>query len=187
MKASKCMLMVILMLTASAGAQETAPIGDYSIGPGDVLNISVWKDEALTRQVVVLPDGKIGFPLIGQVAAGGRTVNEVTKEIEQKLARFVPDLTLSVSVHQVNSLMVYVIGRVNNPGRFVVNTDVNVLQALAMAGGLNPFAKRGDIRIFRETGDGGTKVMLFDYDAASTGDNVKQNIRLKRGDLIVVP
>jgi polysaccharide export outer membrane protein len=79
-----------------------------------------------------------------------------------------------------------VIGRVNNPGRFVLNADVNVLQALAMAGGLNPFAKRGDIKIFRESG-GGTKILFFDYDTVSAGDSVKQNIRLQRGDVIVVP
>jgi polysaccharide export outer membrane protein len=82
--------------------------------------------------------------------------------------------------------MVYVIGRVNSPGRFVLNSDINVLQALAMAGGLNPFAKRGDIKIFREVG-GGTKVFFFDYDAVAEGKEPKQNMRLKRGDVIVVP
>lgn len=179
----------ILMAAAAAmaaGETDPAPEGDYLIGPGDILNISVWRDEALTRQLVVLPDGKIAFPLIGQVKATGRTVAEITTEVEQKLARFVPDVTLSVVVQQVNSMMVYVIGRVNNPGRFAVNADVNVLQALAMAGGLNPFAKRGDIKIFREAG-GGTKIMPFDYDTVAGGENVKQNVRLRRGDVIVVP
>jgi polysaccharide export outer membrane protein len=168
-------------------AQDSSPVGDYLVGPGDILNISVWKDESLTRQCVVLPDGKIAFPLIGQVAASGRTVADISKELEQKLARFVPGVDLSVGVHQVNSLIVYVIGRVNSPGRFVLNTDVNVLQALSMAGGLNPFAKRGDIKIFREVEGGGTKVYTFDYDAVSSGDNIRGNIRLKRGDVIVVP
>jgi polysaccharide export outer membrane protein len=180
-------LWLIGLLAASPlAAQEQAPAAEYTIGPGDVLLISAWKDEALTRQVVVLPDGKVAFPLIGQLTAAGRTVADLTREIEQKLARFVPDVTLSVVVHQVNSMMVYVIGRVNNPGRFVLNADVNVLQALAMAGGLNPFAKRGDIKIFRESG-GGTKILFFDYDTVSAGDSVKQNIRLQRGDVIVVP
>jgi polysaccharide export outer membrane protein len=167
-------------------AQETGSPAEYAIGHGDILSISVWKDEALTRQVVVLPDGKISFPLIGQVAAAGRTVADLTQEISQKLSRFVPDVTLSVLVQQVNSMLIYVIGRVNTPGRFAVNADVNVLQALAMAGGLNPFAKRGDIKIFRETG-GGTKVLFFDYDNVASGDDPRQNIRLQRGDVIVVP
>jgi polysaccharide export outer membrane protein len=177
---------LLLLAPLSPMAQETSPVVDYLIGPGDILNISVWKDEALTRQCVVLPDGKIAFPLIGQMPAAGRTVADISKELEQKLARFVPGVDLSVAVHQVNSLIVYVIGRVNSPGRFVLNTDVNVLQALAMAGGLNPFAKRGDIKIFRDAG-GGTKVLFFDYDQVADGKDPRQNIKLKRGDVIVVP
>lgn len=170
----------------AAAAEEPAGTPDYVIGPGDLLLISVWKDEALTRQVVVLPDGRIAFPLIGQLTAAGRTVAQLSREIEQRLQRFVPEVNLSVVVQQVNSMVVYVIGRVNNPGRFVLNADVNVLQALAMAGGLNPFAKRGEIKIFRETGDG-TKIFPFDYDAVSGGQDVRQNIRLQRADVIVVP
>jgi polysaccharide export outer membrane protein len=179
---------LLLFAPALPMAQSSTPVADYLVGPGDILNIAVWKDESLTRQCVVLPDGKIAFPLIGQVAVAGRTVADISKELEQKLARYLPGVDLSVGVYQVNSLIVYVIGRVNSPGRFVLNTDVNVLQALAMAGGLNPFAKRGDIKIFREVDGGGTKVYTFDYDAVSSGDNnVRSNIRLKRGDVIVVP
>jgi polysaccharide export outer membrane protein len=147
----------------------------------------VWKDDALTRQVTVLPDGRIAFPLIGQLLAGGRTVEELTREIEQKLARYVPDLTLSVSVQQVNSMWIFVIGRVNSPGRFALNADVNVLQALAMAGGLNQFAKRGGVKIFREQPDGGTRILTFDYDEVTDGNDIRQNVRLRRGDVIVVP
>lgn len=187
MKNFKWIVPILLMLTAAAAAQDSSPMSDYIIGPGDVLNIAVWKDEALTRQCVVLPDGKIAFPLIGEVKASGRTVTDLSKELSQKLGRFVPGVDLSVAVHQVNSLIIYVIGRVNSPGRFVLNTDVNVLQALAMAGGLNPFAKRGDIKIFREADGGDTKAFTFDYDAVSSGSDIKGNIRLKRGDVIVVP
>lgn len=170
----------------AAGEQETSPLADYVIGPGDMLYISVWKDESLTRQAVVLPDGKIAFPLVGQLPAAGRTVAELTTDMEQKLERFVPGVTLSIVVQQVNSLMVYVIGKVNNPGRFLLNSDIKVLQALAMAGGLNPFAKRGDIKIFREAG-GGTKILYFDYDKVTGAEEVRQDIRLRRGDVIVVP
>jgi polysaccharide biosynthesis/export protein len=181
------MVIVCLVVTPlCAGAQEAAPVADYIIGAGDTLNISVWKDESLTRQVVVLPDGKIGFPLIGQVTAAGKSVADLTKEIEQKLARFVPAVDLSVVVQQTGSMTIYVIGRVNSPGRFAISSDVNVLQALAMAGGLNPFAKRGDIKIFREVG-GGTKVFYFDYDTVADGKDPRQNMRLKKGDVIVIP
>jgi len=182
-------LAVIPLVAGPAMAAEEAPgatAADYIIGPGDVLHISVWKDEALTRQVIVLPDGRIGFPLIGQVLAAGKNVAELSKEIEQKLARFVPGVELSLVVHQTGSMVIYVIGKVNSPGRFSISSDVTVLQALAMAGGLNPFAKRGDIKIFRETG-GGTKVYPFDYDAVTEGKDLRSNMRLKKGDVVVVP
>jgi polysaccharide export outer membrane protein len=168
--------------TASAESPKTA----YIIGPGDVLDISVWKNEALTKLVTVLPDGRISFPLIGQMMAGNKTVAQLQQELEKKLTRFVPDVTLSLLVAQVNSAMIYVIGRVNNPGRFVVNSNVNVLQALSMAGGLNPFAKRGSIKIFRE-GQMKTHIYDFDYDEVSKGRNLEQNVMLQRGDVIVVP
>lgn len=158
----------------------------YTIGAGDQILISVWKDEALTRQVVVLPDGKISFPLVGEVQAAGRTIDQLRNELESKLDRFVPGVTLSVIVQQVNSQVVYVIGRVTTPGRFLLTGDINVLQALAMAGGLNPFAKKGEIKIFRQE-DGKTKIYPFDYDAVSTGSDLRQNITLQRGDVIVVP
>ncbi len=171
---------------AAEAAVSAASGSDYVIGPGDLLLISVWKDEALTRQLVVLPDGKISFPLVGQIQAAGRTLSEFSSELEKRLERFVPGVDLSVVVQQVNSLIVYVIGRVNNPGRFVLNTEVNVLQALAMAGGLNPFAKRGDIKIFRHEG-GTTRIFGFDYDKVSAGEELRQNMTLRRGDVIVVP
>jgi polysaccharide export outer membrane protein len=159
---------------------------DYVIGPGDILDISVWKEQALTKLVTVLPDGKISFPLVGAISAGGMTLDQIRKELEKKLSRFVPDLSLSVVVHQVNSMLIYVIGKVNKPGLFVLNTNIDVLQALAMAGGLNPFAEQGNIKIFREA-NGGKKMFKFDYDDVSSGKKMEQNIMLKRGDTIVVP
>lgn len=157
---------------------------DYLIGPGDILEISVWKEEALTKLLSVLPDGKISFPLVGEVRAAGRTVAQLKKEIATRLVRFVPDPVLSVGVQQVNSLMVYVIGRVNRPGRFELNANINVLQALSMAGGLNSFADRGDIRIFRNV-RGRNLIYRFDYDQVSAGKNLAQNITLMRGDVVV--
>jgi polysaccharide export outer membrane protein len=167
---------------------EKQPIvnADYVIGPGDILDISVWKDETLTRTSVVLPDGKISFPLIGEVVAGGKTVAQLKQELEKKLVRFVPDIVLSVEVKQCNSMLIYVIGRVNSPGRFALNANVNVLQALAIAGGLNPFAKQDDIKIFRHAG-GKTQIFPFRYSQVADGDHLEQNIMLSQGDLILVP
>lgn len=157
----------------------------YQIGPGDVLDISVWKDEALSRSVVVLPDGSISFPLIGKVEVAGKTVPQVKEKMVKDLSRFVPELELSIDVKQSNSMMVYVIGRVNAPGRQLLNSNVTVLQALAMAGGLNPFANRNKIKIFRKEGDA-KHVLNFRYNDVIDG-NLETNVELKRGDVIVVP
>ncbi len=177
-------MILIFMVSSMVWAGEEDK--DYLIGPGDVLDVSVWKDETLTRTVVVLPDSKLSFPLIGEVLAGGKTVAQLKKEIEGKLAPFVPDITLSLEVKQVNSVLIYVIGRVNAPGRFALNVNVNVLQALSIAGGFNPFAKRDKIKIFRQEGDK-THIFNFQYDSVVEGKNLEQNIMLKRGDVVVVP
>ena len=181
-------ILTCLFFYQAFAEEKTAvlPVVDYVIGPGDVLDISVWKEQALTKLVTVLPDGKISFPLVGTITAGGKTLDQLSKELETKLARYVPDLNLSVLVHQVNSMMVYVIGKVNKPGRFVLNSNIDVMQALAMAGGLNPFAEEGNVKIFRKTLDG-KKIIDFDYDDVANGKKMEQNIMLKRGDVIVVP
>ena len=158
----------------------------YVIGSGDVLDIAVWRDESLTKTVVVLPDGTIAFPLIGGVKAAGRTVEQLTEEIRRRLSGYVTDLTLSVEVRQANSMMIFVVGKVNSPGRHPISAPVNVLQALAMAGGVNPFAKKDDIKIFRQE-EGKTVIYPFTYNEVSRGNRLEENIVLKRGDLIVVP
>jgi polysaccharide export outer membrane protein len=190
---------LIVCLNAEAQAQESKPAlppsggsavvdfgPDYLMGPGDVIDVGLWKDETLSKSLTVLPDGKISFPLIGEIRAAGRTIPQLKKEIEQKIARFAPDPIVSIEVRQVNSMLIYVIGRVNAPGRFSLNTNVNVLQALTMAGGVNPFAKRDKIKIFRQEG-GQTKIYPFKYDEVVEGTELEKNIILQRGDIIVVP
>jgi polysaccharide export outer membrane protein len=182
-----CVLMTISPLHAAEKAKAMAlPVGGYVIGPGDVLDISVWNNQALSKAVTVLPDGKIYFPLIGEVTVAGKTVAVLGKELKAKLHSFVPDPELTVMINQVNSMLIYVIGKVNHPGRFVLNTNINVLQALATAGGLNTFAKRSKIKIFRET-SGKTRIFPFDYDDVTDGEKLDQNIKLERGDVVVVP
>lgn len=171
---------------AAVKGQSEKPGDDYIIGSGDILDISLWKDEAMTKQVVVRTDGKIVFPLIGEIPAAGRTVAEVKEEMIEKLKEYVPEPLLNVDVKQINSMIVYVTGRVNNPGRYPVNTRITVLQALSIAGGLNPFAKRSKIKVFRQE-NGRTVTYPFDYDEVVDGENLQQNIVLNRGDVIVVP
>jgi polysaccharide biosynthesis/export protein len=194
------LLVGILLLAFSVSAVSAAEKGrkvgpasgaliappDYRIGPGDVLEVSVWKDQALTRQVVVLPDGRIDFPLVGQFVAMGRTTQELKTEMEAKFKRYIPEPIITVIVQQATSMRIYVIGKVNRPGHFQLSGNVNVMQALAMAGGLNTFAKANDIRIYREEGDH-TVVYPFAYEKVADGKKMAQNIVLHRGDVIVVP
>jgi polysaccharide export outer membrane protein len=163
------------------------PLGqDYIVGPGDLLGISVWRDDSLTRSVVVLPDGKIQFPLIGEIVAGGRTVAQLKQEFGEKLSRFVVDADISVEVKQSNSLFIYIIGKVNSPGRQMLVADTTVLQALAMAGGLNTFAEKDDVKIFRQEKER-TLVYTFRYSQVVAGNRLGDNLLLQRGDVIVVP
>lgn len=158
---------------------------DYVIGPGDVLEISVWRNEDLSRIVVVLPDGSIAFPLLGRIIAGGKTVEQLRVEMEKQISRYVPEPELTIIIQQVNSMVVYVIGKVNRPGHFPLKQNIDVLQALSMAGGLNIFADSKDIRIFRKR-PGKTTVMTFDYDRVTKDNYVAGNILLQPGDVIVV-
>jgi polysaccharide biosynthesis/export protein len=177
---------VAVFIASFAWAEEAIDEERYLIGPGDVLDISVWKDESLTRLCTVRPDGFISFPLIGSLRAAGKTVPELKSEMEEKLNKYVPGVTLSFEIKEINSLLIYVIGKVNQPGRFMLNIDVNVLQALSAAGGLNVFAKRNDIKVYRQ-GVEETIMFPFEYDEVVEGRRLEQNIYLERGDVVVVP
>ncbi len=170
---------------AEAALQATAE-PDYRIGPGDVLNIEVWKDTALTRLVTVLPDGKVAYPMVGEIIAAGKTVSQMKTEVEKRLSFFVKDAVITVEVRQVNSLQIYVLGHVKTPGRMILISNIDVLQALASAGGPDQFAKVSRIRIFRR--EGGKAVLFpFDYYEVTAGKNLESNILLQRGDLVLVP
>ena len=158
----------------------------YHIGPGDVIEISVWKDPELSRNLVVPPDGIISFPLIGSIDVIPMTVPELRKIVTQKLSEFIPDATVTVMLMQINSLKAFVIGKVNEPGEFPIDLETNVMQILAKAGGLNPFASRGNIKILRQK-DNKIIEIPFDYGEVEKGKNLQQNIILKTGDVVVVP
>jgi len=164
-----------------------APAGpDYLLGPEDVVSISVWKDEHLTKEVVVRPDGMVSFPLVGDVLAAGRTVEDLRLDIAKRLSRFIPTAHVSVSLTKLLSYRIYVLGRVSKPGEFMVGHHTDVLQALSLAGGLTPFAAENDIKIMRRT-NGDQLVFEFRYGDAKKGKDLKQNILLQRGDVVMVP
>ncbi len=166
--------------------EESAKQAEFYLGPGDVLEVSVWKDEALSRQVVVRPDGNISFPLIGDVQAQGRTVDELRKAVEDKIKGFVPDAPVNVMVMEVGSPKVYVVGKVGKPGVYIMGEPMRVMQVLAMAGGMTTFAQADDIIIIRNENEG-QKVFEFNYSKVAAGKDLEQNIRLRPGDTVVVP
>jgi len=158
----------------------------YQIGPEDVLEISVWKEEGLKKEALVRPDGGLSFPLIGEVQAAGKTAGQLQKEIAQRLEKFIPDPVVSISLLKVIGNKIYVIGKVNRPGEFPAGRYVDVLQALSMAGGLTPFAAENGIKVMRKEG-GKDVVFPFRYSDVKNGEDLGQNIQLKGGDVVVVP
>jgi polysaccharide biosynthesis/export protein len=171
---------------ASASPARAVAAQGYEIGPEDVLDIMVWKEEGLKKEVLVRPDGGISFPLIGDVQAGGKTPQQLQEDITQRLVKFIPRASVIVSVMKTASYKVYVIGRVNKPGEFTVGRRVDVLQALSMAGGLTPFADAEEILILRKASGKDTR-FRFDYTQVQRGVGLSQNIPLKSGDTVVVP
>ncbi|MBH0201193.1 MAG: polysaccharide export protein [Nitrospira sp.] len=158
----------------------------YRLGAEDTLLVSVWKDEQLTREVIVRPDGMFSFPLVGDIQAEERTVEDIRGELVRRLTKYIPNPNVSVAVTKVISYKVYVIGRVNKPGEYVIGHYTDVLQALSLAGGLTPFAAENDIKVMRRV-RGEQYALPFRYGDVRKGRDLEQNIILQRGDVVMVP
>jgi polysaccharide export outer membrane protein len=161
---------------------------DYRINPGDVLSVFVWSEENLTHEIIVLPDGSISYPLAGKVAVGGSTVDEAEQALTEALAKFLKDTpTVTISPMQLAGNKIYVLGKVNRPGEYPINRPTDVMQALALAGGLNTFAAENGINVLRRSASGEQQAMAFRYGDVKDGDELASNIVLKAGDVVVVP
>ena len=163
-----------------------SPEDRYLILPGDVLQVSVWKEPDLDMEVLVRPDAAFSFPLAGDISTRGKSVPDLQNELGQRLGRYLSDPVVTVTVKEVLGNKVYVIGQVNNPGDFTVNPRIDVMQALSMAGGTTPFANLNDVIILRRN-EGEQIAISFRYDDVIKGRNLSQNIILKSGDIVVVP
>lgn len=175
--------MVSLAIAAPLFAQQ---LPDYTLSPGDQIEVSVWKEEGLTKTVIVRPDGKFSFALVGEVQAAGRTVSQVQTEVASRLQKFIPEPVVTAAVTNLDGNRVYVIGQVNKPGAYPMNPRLNVLQALTLAGGLTPFANVDGINVLRGAG-GRQRVLQFRFGDVSKGRSLEQNVALEAGDVIVVP
>ncbi|GMW05409.1 MAG: hypothetical protein AMXMBFR8_02060 [Nevskiales bacterium] len=182
-------LAIALLVTAQASiAADAVPSRDpYRVSPGDVLQISVWKEEDLQRELLVNPDGHFAFPLAGDMLAEGKTVEEIRQELTEKLSRFIPEVVVTVAAVQLNGNKVYVIGQVNRPGEFVMNRATDVMQAISIAGGPTTFAGLDDIVILRRGEQGSQVAIPFRYGDVQKGQKLDQNIILRAGDTVVVP
>jgi polysaccharide export outer membrane protein len=194
--AALCTSALLLALSAQAiHAETTQPSStgqDYSIGsvyliqPGDVLQVSVWKEENMLRQTLVRPDGGLSFPLAGDIQAAGKSVPELNKVIAERLSKYIPDPVVTVSVQQLTGNKIYVIGKVARPGEFVATRYMDVMQALSVAGGMTTFSSVNNIKILRRE-NGKLIAIPFRYGDVEDGENLEQNIMLKSGDVVLVP
>ncbi|MCW9014442.1 MAG: polysaccharide biosynthesis/export family protein [Gammaproteobacteria bacterium] len=184
----KCLFIsvALLNLSTSFAAPTQNHVPAYLLGPGDLLEISVWKEEGLEKQVLVRPDGGITFPLVGELQAGGKTATQLQQALVNGIKKFIPDPVITVSVIKINDNKIFVVGKVNRPGEFVATHYMDVMQALAMAGGLNAYASSNNIKILRRV-NGKETALPFEYDSVAQGEDLQQNIILKSGDVVVVP
>jgi polysaccharide biosynthesis/export protein len=179
------LLVAALLLQISFSAAAQAP---YRINPGDVLLVFVWNEKDLTQEILVRPDGLISLPLAGQLMAGGLTPAQVEKSIAEGLSKYLKDKpSVTVALKQIAGHKIYVLGKVNRPGEFPISRPTDVMQALALAGGLNAFAAENSIMILRRDKDGQQTAIPFEYGDVKDGENLPSNILLESGDVVVVP
>ena len=157
----------------------------YVIGVDDLLAVSVWKEQELTKTLPVRPDGYITLPLIGDVMAKGRTSTALRIEIMQRLQQFMKDPVVTVSVQEIRSRKINVVGKIMKPGEFPLSESMTVIDAIALAGGFKDFAKESKIYVLRVSPDGRTTRMPFDYKHAIRGG--EKTFALQAHDTIVVP
>lgn len=187
--------LVLLVIVAGCGGARSAydytaelrRMGTYSVGAGDVLEVRVWRNADLSRRVVVRPDGFVTLPLVGDVDCGGKTVERIAKDIEEKGATYYTEpLVVSVEVAELHSYRVYVLGEVTRPGQFSPTGQVTVLQAIALAGGFTRFASPNDIVIVRKDQHGERRIPFAYADVIRDGD-LLANLPLSTDDTVVVP
>jgi len=160
---------------------------EYIIGPEDVIEVAVWRNEALSKVVAVRPDGRISLPLIGDIQAGGLTPSQLRDEIVKRLKVYQESPTVSVIIQQINSLNIYVIGEVSRPGQYRLKSNTTLLQLLAMAGGFTQFASKNNIILIRNNPSAKERRLIIRYDDIVFSGDEKGNIMLQPGDTIIIP
>lgn len=180
---------IVMLNSADEEAEKVPGIhrdGEYRVGPADVLQISVWKNEALSRTVPVRPDGMISFPLVNEIKAAGMTPMQLRDIIKKRLMEYMPKPEVSVIVMEMHSFIVSVLGEVKKPGRYQFTSQVTVLDVLAQSGGITEFASTSNLYVLRTQGSTRTKIP-FNYSKVITSPVENDNFFIQPGDIIVVP
>ena len=188
-KMNKILLFVFFLLPASMWSELAVAANNpdiYKLHQGDTVSVSVWRQDTLQKQLIVLPDGSITFPLIGRVEVAGFSTPEVEQRITAKLKTYIPDPVVTVSIVAIDGNRAYVMGKVIHPGPVIINGPITVLQAISIVGGFDKFADEGGIKIIRAK-PGGQEVLPVDYGRIISGKDMSTNIQLQAGDTIVVP
>ena len=175
--------------SATANSTTTAKPHDdsFQIGPDDILAINVWKEPEISRSVPVRSDGKVSLPLVGEVQASGQTPKQLEAEISKKLISYISEPEVTVIVQQIKSQRFNILGQVAHPGTYPLSNPTTVLDAIALAGGFRDFAKKKSIYVLRQTADGSSTRLPFNYKDVIKGKDQKQNIRLEPRDTVYVP
>jgi polysaccharide biosynthesis/export protein len=188
---NRILFFVIVFLLASmrSGLVAAADVKSniYRLHQGDTVMISVWREDALQKQAVVLPDGSITFPLVGRVEVEGLSTPEVESRITEKLKKYLSDPVVTVVISAIDGNRAYVLGKVLKPGPFVITEPTTVLQAISIAGGFDKFADDSDIKLIRQVAPNTTQIYPVNYKDIISGRDISTNIYLKAGDTIVVP
>ncbi|MGB7816910.1 MAG: polysaccharide biosynthesis/export family protein [Methylotenera sp.] len=174
----------LFVLSISIANADTSQ--SYRLRQGDLIQVSVWGEDKLQKESLVLPDGSITYPLAGRVEVVGLTSAEVEKRIAEKLKPYLPDPQVSVVIVSITGNVAHVMGKVLKPGQVLMAGPMTVLDALSMAGGLDKFADRNSIKVLRNTPQGQKAIPVY-YDQLMRGERLESNITLNPGDTIVVP
>lgn len=168
------------------GSSSPSSSGDYLIGKGDLLEVFVWRNEQISRRVLVRPDGKISLPLLQDIQADGLTVLQLKSEITQRFSEHIENPRVTVIVVEMGSYKVSVLGRVERPGVYPITGQTSLVEAIALAGGFTEWASKGNITVVTHQ-NGKEKKVRVNYKKIASGKDPSQNIILKRGDIIIVP
>jgi polysaccharide export outer membrane protein len=186
----KLRILFVAAAVASLGLSQLAGADSYKLNPGDQVEISVWNEDNLQKTITVLPDGMISFPLVGHLQAAGKSAAEIETTIAAKLDTYIADPEVNVTVTSTRGNVIFVVGKVLKPGPIVMIQSTTVMQALAMAGGLNEFASANSIKIIRRSGlegDATETLLKIRYSDLEKGNDLASNHILNYGDVIVVP